>query len=132
MKIIRVTILCAIAVIGFLSARAQVFGDTSGRVTGVDTLKYPITDRRGDKLSSPGKNPFDLQDPANIQDSIIFDPKTRQYYIVEKIGNFHYRKPTYLTFEEYMQLQSRKQEIDYFKKRSNILSGLNKKLLDPA
>lgn len=30
-----------------------------------------------------------------------------------------------------MRLQSRRDEVDYFKKRSNILSGLNKKLLKP-
>ncbi len=36
-----------------------------------------------------------LQDPANIQDSIIYDPKTKQYYIIEKIGDFYYRE-TYL------------------------------------
>lgn len=105
--------------------------DTTRTTNRADTLKYPITDRRGDKLTNPSLNPFDLRDPANISDSIEYDPKTKQYYLIEKVGNFYYRKPTYLTFDEYMRIQSRRDENDYFKKRANIVSGLNKRLLKP-
>lgn len=67
----------------------------------------------------------------NISDSVVYDPTTKRYYIIEKVGGFYYRKPTYLTFDEFMRLQSRKMEQDYFKKRSNILSNLNRKLIQP-
>jgi len=110
-----------------LSARAQ---DTT-RADRTDTLKYPIHDRYGDPFSNPGRRSLDLRTPANIRDSIVYDPKTKQYYIIEKIGDFYYRKPTYLTFDEMMQIQSRRYEEDYFRKRANILSGLNRKLLRP-
>jgi cell surface protein SprA len=96
-----------------------------------DSLKYPIQDRRGDKLSNPGRTSLDLKDPANIKDSIEYDPKTKQYYIVERVGNAYYRKPTYLTFDEYLRLRAKQDEASYFKKRSNVLSGLNKKMLKP-
>ncbi|HTL07731.1 MAG TPA: cell surface protein SprA, partial [Chitinophagaceae bacterium] len=96
-----------------------------------DSLKYPITDRRGDKLSNPGRASFDLKDPANIKDSIEYDPRTRQYYIVEKVGNSYYRKPTYLTLDEYTRLRGKQDENEYFRKRANVLSGLNKKMLKP-
>ena len=96
-----------------------------------DTLKYPIRDRRGDRFTSPGRSSFDLKNPPNITDSIEYDPKTRQYYIVEKVGNRYYRSPTYLTFEEFQRIQARKAEIEYFKKRSNILSSLNRKMERP-
>lgn len=102
---------------------AQVPGDTS--------LKYPINDRRGDKFTTPGRSSLDLKDPININQNIEYDAKTKQYYIVEKIGNIYYRKPTYLTFEEFMRLRGKQLENDYFKKRSNVLSGLNKKMLKP-
>lgn len=105
--------------------------DSTARTGTQDTLKYPIHDRRGDRYSNPGRSSLGLRDPANIIDSIEYDPKTRQYYIVEKVGNRYYRKPTYLTFDEFLRLQARKDESDYFKKRSDILSGLNKKLLRP-
>ena len=96
-----------------------------------DTLKFPLHDRRGDPFSNPSRNPFDLKDPINIRDSIEYDPATKQYYIVEKIGNQYYRKPTYLTFDELMQIEAQKSEDDYFRKRADALSALNKKLLRP-
>jgi cell surface protein SprA len=108
------------------------FQDTSRKQTSaIDTLKYPLHDRRGDAFTFPQRNSLGLKDPANIQDSIIYDPKTKQYYIIEKIGDFYYRKPTYLTFDEFMKLMASKQESDYFKKRADILNALNRKMLKP-
>jgi cell surface protein SprA len=98
---------------------------------GVDTLRYPITDRRGDRYSELNRNPLDLREPANIRDSIVYDPKTRQYYIVEKVGSFFYRKPTYLTFDEFLAMRARMQEREYFRQRGNVLSNLNYKLPRP-
>lgn len=123
------------ACVGLLSSTARAFyapfQDTSRKQSSIDTLKYPLHDRRGDKFTFPQRNSLGLRDPANIQDSIIYDPKTKQYYIIEKIGDFYYRKPTYLTFDEFMEIMARKQEDDYFKKRANILSSLNRKMLKP-
>src|SRR5882757_4318376 len=96
-----------------------------------DSLHFPLHDRRGDPFTNRSRNPFDLKDPANIRDSIEYDPVTKHYYIVEKIGNQYYRKPTYLTFDELMQMQARESENDYFRKRADALSALNKKLLRP-
>ncbi|MBL7699677.1 MAG: cell surface protein SprA [Chitinophagaceae bacterium] len=105
--------------------------DTVIPVTGVDTLRFPINDRRGDRYSARSRSPLDLQDPSNIIDSIEYDPKTKEYYIVEKVGSFYYRKPTYLTFDEFMYLRSQIQERQYFRQRANVLSGLNYKLPRP-
>ena len=96
-----------------------------------DSLRFPIYDRRGDKYTNPDKNSFNLKDPKNIRDSIVYDPKTRQYYIIEKIGTKYYRKPTYLTFDEFVRLQNQKDEDDYFKTRANTISLLNQKLQKP-
>lgn len=113
------------------SAAGMPFQEPARTGAGTDTLKYPISDRRGDRFTNPGRSSFDLNTPPNITDSIEYDPKTRQYYIVEKIGNRYYRSPTYLTFEEFQRIQARKAEIEYFKKRSNILSTLNRKMARP-
>ncbi|HEY0680592.1 MAG TPA: cell surface protein SprA, partial [Chitinophagaceae bacterium] len=110
------------------AAAGMPFQDTGRIDPGTDTLKYPIRDRRGDRFSNPGRSTFDLNNPSNITDSIEYDPKTRQYYIVEKIGNKYYRSPTYLTFEEFQRIQARKAEIEYFQKRANTLSSLNRKM----
>ncbi len=112
------------------SAYYSPFQDTSAPKS-ADTLKYPIHDRRGDRLSFPGRRSFGLSDPSNLTDSIVYDPKTRQYYIIEKIGSTWFRKPGYLTFEEFQQLQARRAEDDYFKKRSDMSNTLNRKLLRP-
>ena len=99
--------------------------------TALDSLKFPLFDRRGDPISNPNRNPFDLKDPSNIRDSIEYDPLTQQYYIVEKIGDHYYRKPTYLTFDELMQMQGKASEDDYFRQRADALDALNRKLLRP-
>ncbi len=104
---------------------------TGNAVSANDTLKFPLKDRRGDPYSQPSRNPFDLKNPPNITDSIVYDFETNQYYIIEKVGSFYYRKPTYLTFDEFLYLQSRRAEAEYFRKRANILSTLNKKNVRP-
>ena len=96
-----------------------------------DTLRFPLSDRRGDIFTYPNANPFNLRDPVNIRDSIEYDPKTKQYYIVEKVGNNYFRKPTYLTFDEYLRIRSQQLEDEYFRKRADMLTALNKKKPEP-
>jgi len=62
---------------------------------------------------------------------VEYDPKTKRYYLVEKIGNRYYRSPSYLTYDEFQRLEARKAEVDYFRKRADILSGLNRKNIRP-
>lgn len=96
-----------------------------------DSLRFPLLDRRGDFLTQFDKNPFNLKDPKNLRDSIEYDPKTQQYYIIEKVGNQYFRKPTYLTFDELMRIEAQRDEDDYFRKRADILDALNRKKLQP-
>lgn len=96
-----------------------------------DSLRYPISDRRGDRYSDYRRNPFDLRDTGYIKQKVEYDPATRQYYIYEKIGEFYYRKPTYLTFDEFMKLRAREMETENFRKRANTSFALNRKLVRP-
>ena len=52
-----------------------------------DSLKYPIKDRYADRYSYNGSNTFDLKDTAFLKQDIRYDPATKSYYIVEKIGS---------------------------------------------
>ena len=125
-------LLLTVSVVSCTSVFAGVYQrDTTKPIKPTDTLRFPIQDRRGDALSNPERNPFNLKDPANIKDSIEFDPKTGQYYIVEKIGNKYYRNPTYLTFEEVMKLTAKQSEDDYFRHRADVLSELNRRRQKP-
>lgn len=94
-------------------------------------LRFPIEDRRGDPFSWQNTNPFDLSDTAYVNRTVEYDPVTNQYYIMEKIGNTWYRKPTYLSFEEMYKLQSEQSERDYFAERSQTLFDLNRKSFRP-
>ncbi len=96
-----------------------------------DSLRYPIKDRRADALTERYSNPFDIRDTSLIKRTIEYDPKTKQYVIVEKIGNRYYRTPTTMTFEEFWRMQAREQEREYFKKRADALTQLNKKTKRP-
>ena len=96
-----------------------------------DSLRFPLTDRRGDPFTEPNRNTFDLQRPSNIKDSIVYDPVTKHYYIYEKIGRSWFRKPNYLTFDEMVAYKNRQDERDYFQRRLNTTLNLNRKILDP-
>jgi cell surface protein SprA len=96
-----------------------------------DTTRFPISDRRGDAFSIPSRNPFDLRDTSLVKKSIEYDPRTRQYYIVEKIGKTNYRKPAALSFDEFWKLSARQSEAAYFKKRADALTALNQKTFRP-
>ena len=96
-----------------------------------DSLRFPIYDRRGDPYTWKNNNPFDIRDSSFIKQTIEYDPKTNQYYIIEKVGKQIYRKPTYLTFEEFYRLKNAKSEADYFKERADALTVLNKKAQRP-
>jgi len=96
-----------------------------------DSLHYPIKDRRGDFVSDYGKSTFDLGNPSNLRDSVVYDPKTRRYIVYEKIGNKYYRTTTSYNFDEYWKIRGRQSEIEYFQKRANLLSILNRASVKP-
>ncbi|HKH62602.1 MAG TPA: cell surface protein SprA, partial [Flavitalea sp.] len=98
---------------------------------GTDSLPYPITDRRGDPYNYPARNPFDVKDTSFIKRTIEYDPKTKQYFIVEKIGNQYYRSPATFSQEEFLRLQANKDEQAYFRKRADLLSNLNRRNFKP-
>ncbi|MFN5360674.1 MAG: cell surface protein SprA, partial [Bacteroidota bacterium] len=96
-----------------------------------DTTRFPINDRRGDGFTLPSRNPFDLRDTSLIKKKIEYDPRTRQYYVLEKIGKTYYRKPAALSFDEFWKISARESEAAYFKKRADALTALNKKTSRP-
>jgi hypothetical protein len=92
-----------------------------------DTLKFPIEDRKTDKLLHKAAATFDLKDPANIKTEIEYDPVQRLYSITERVGKEYYRAPSYMTFEEFLKYQFGKDEEAYFRKRANTITQITKK-----
>ena len=131
-KLVGLGLLCFILIASSQKIFAQLVPANRGDSTfnKKDTLPYPIKDRRGDFISGSQRT-FDLNKPSNIQDSVAYDPITKRYYVYEKIGSKYYRSPTWYTFDEFMALQSKKDEKEYFQKRANTLNLLNRRLVKP-
>lgn len=96
-----------------------------------DTLRYPLQDRYGDPYTNRNNNYFDLSDTAFIKRRIEYDPVTKQYYMTEKIGSQYYRTPTTFSQEEFLRLQGQQDERDYFRKRSELLTDMNRRRFKP-
>lgn len=86
-----------------------------------DTI--PLEDRYGNFMEDQGNNPFDLEDPSSIEQTVEYDPVTDRYIITEKIGDMYYRAPTYMTFAEYLEWSDRQQRQDYFQRLQGVESG---------
>jgi cell surface protein SprA len=96
-----------------------------------DTLKYPLTDRRADPYTNRNRNTFDFSDTAYLKRNIEYDPVTKQYFIIEKIGNQYYRTPMTFSMREFMELKARQDEREYFRQRADLLTKLNKRNVRP-
>ncbi len=132
--IFRTLVFFTIVLAIFAQANAGFFtGGPNHRNIGfsTDTTRYPLYDRYGDPYSWRNQNTFDFRDTAFIKRSIEYDPRTKQYYIIEKIGNRYYRTPTAFSMEEFVKMQGQKDEEDYFRKRSALLANMNRRLFKP-
>ena len=97
-----------------------------------DTTRYPVKDRRGDPYTYTNRNSFDFSDTSYVKRSVEYDPKTKQYFIVEKIGSRNYRTPMTFSMQEFVNLQGKKDENEYFRKRADLLINLNRRNVKPA
>ncbi|MFM2338480.1 MAG: cell surface protein SprA [Bacteroidota bacterium] len=100
-------------------------------ITHPDTTRFPLQERRGDPYSHRNRNTFDFKDTGYLKRTVEYDPKTKQYYIVEKIGNKYYRTPTAFSMQEFLHLQGQKDEREYFQRRSNMLANMNRRQFKP-
>ena len=94
--------------------------------TVVIPLPYPFEDDDGSPYYDQTSNPLFLGTPSNITSEIIYDPKTNRYIFTKKIGDFNYRNPTFMTFDEYREFDLNTSVSDYWKERS-ITSGMDSK-----
>ena len=84
---------------------------------------FPIQDRQDDFINNPTQNPFDLNDPGIIDQTIEYDPTSNTYIISERIGEEYYRASTFMTFEEFLEYQAEKQEQEYFDRLLGVSTG---------
>lgn len=89
-------------------------------------LKFPIYDNTGNPNEKPPAS-IDLQDPSNIEKTVEYSPEDSGYYFSEKLSDRYLGAPTFMTFDEYMDYQSKKDEQTYWKRRMDALTLFNKK-----
>ena len=85
-----------------------------------DTTKliYPVPTPSGNPMEDLyNQSPLYLNDPTNFNTEIIYDPVTRQYTFKRRIGDFYYDTPTTMTESEYLDYQSKKGIMEYWKER---------------
>jgi cell surface protein SprA len=98
----------------------------STKKTDSPSLRYPIYDKP-DNPAQKTPSSIDLNTPSNINRSVEYDPDSGRYYFTEKLGDRYLRTPTFMTFDEYMKYQAKKDEESYWKRRMDALTLFNKK-----
>jgi len=96
-----------------------------------DTIRPTQPDRYGDPYNYPNRNPFNLKDTGFIKRTVEYDPVTKQYYIIEKVGGQYYRTPMSFSMKEFMDLKGKEDEKEYFKTRASLLANLNRRTYKP-
>ncbi|NOR86443.1 MAG: cell surface protein SprA, partial [Bacteroidales bacterium] len=99
----------------FLSPPDSTNTDTTNNIQ----LLFPFT---GDDnllfLGGQNRSNFFLKDPKNLEQEIVYDPKTNQYIVTNKMGDLNYRPPQRLTMEEYRSYDEQESLKDYWTERS--------------
>lgn len=87
--------------------------------TNID-LRFPFT---GDDnllyLGGKKQSNLFLQDPKNLQQNIVYDPKTNQYVVTNKMGEMDYRPAQRLDMDEYRKFDEEQSLENYWTERSN-------------
>ena len=89
-------------------------------------LQFPIQDNTGVPTNDAPRS-IDLKDPSNIQQEVEYSPEDSGYYFSEKLSDRYLGAPTFMTFEEYLKYQSKKDEQTYWQRRMDALTMFNKK-----
>jgi cell surface protein SprA len=90
-------------------------------------LRFPIKDLSGDPTKDRSATGMDLNDPANINKNIEYDPADNRYYLSEKVGDQFIRNPSYMTFDEYQKYSAKEEEQNYWRRRLDALTMFSKK-----
>ena len=94
----------------------QILPIDSGDSDKID-LKYPISNSP-ETGAEPSK--MDLKDPSNIKSSVKYNPETGKYEVQQKMGDrIDYKPPSYMDFDEYLEMQKKKSMSDYWKDKKS-------------
>nr|WP_192823807.1 cell surface protein SprA [Rufibacter sp. LB8] len=110
------------------SAAQQPAQDTTKKIDYIPSRrpKIQFDDRRGDPFSNrTSQSPLLLPLPKNITLDVQPDDSLKRYEIREQIGDFDYRDPSTMSFEEYSRYQQRQAIREYWRTKSQSLDEQN-------
>ncbi|MGI9532889.1 cell surface protein SprA [Lutimonas sp.] len=89
---------------------------TSARNDTIQPLPYSFNSNQSGSLF--------LNDNKELE--VIYDPKTGNYILMEKIGDYYIKYPTQMTAEEYKDYRLQRDMLEYSKDKINAISGKTK------
>ncbi len=92
--------------------------DSAGSDT---TLRFPIPKSQNPYDVTPSGGLY-LNNPSNLKQEVIYDPKYNEYTITNKIGSIDYRNPASFSFDEYRKWDTRRALESYWQERANSSS----------
>ena len=92
----------------FFSDSLEIAGDTS-------KVKKNPNNRAGDATQQPYVSPMFLQNPSNIKYEFELNEDGTGYTVYEKIGDIQIRRPSQISFEDYLQYRREKGINEYFR-----------------
>lgn len=82
-------------------------------------LPYKFDDEDDNETAKDQRrSPLFLDMPDNVATKVIYDPQTKSYYLMQKVGNYWYRRPRALTFKEYLEYDMSKSKEDFWFRRA--------------
>ncbi len=97
---------------------AQTAGDTISTDTSTVNLVFPFKDFSGNPYIDNQQSPLFLNNPSNIERKIVYNPETNTYEFQNSIGDFSYRTPTTMDFDDFQDYQNEQAVNNYWSERA--------------
>ncbi len=88
-------------------------------------LPFPFKDESYDPTDHGNEGGLFMTNPSNVKDEVVYDPATNSYIFNQRMGNMDYRRPSYMTFEEYVDYDMARSMRKYWEQR-NEAQNFNK------
>lgn len=107
-------------------SNALIFPKIEMLASPVDSSKFK-KEEPGSFVQETNENRYILPPPSNIERKVEYDPKTNKYIITEKVNGVNVKPPMYMTFDEYAEYVSKKENTANLQARNKTTSLLSKK-----
>lgn len=85
-----------------------------------DSLIFPFKDYSNNPLIFKKTSPLFLKKPSSINSFVKYDPKTGDFIFYDKIGDFNYRNPYYMSFDDFIRYSNEQEIHKYWMERSAL------------